>query len=742
MAVRDWALVFEWTSPWRIVMLGALAACAFFLAWQGLRGSSPGRRRLLLVLRGLNLALIAAMLLGPAIEHRMLKPLKSRIALLLDSSASMSIDDGGSSRRQRLLDFLADHAGEIDRLGKDYSLQMYSFADKLIPADPGRLKADGESTDISAALASLADNADGQAGQLASVIVISDGADTGRLGSMHTAGDLPSLVGKLLDALGCPVNTLAVGRRERFADLSVGEVVSDDFAFVRNAVEIEARLSSDGLDEVSVPVTLEQAGRSLATKVVSVPRNGSRKVKLRFVPDDVGKFVYRITTPSLDGETISSNNDATFVMRIIRDKIRVLHVVGRPGWDQRFLREVLKRNPNIDLVSFYILRTVIDAPGVSEQELSLIPFPIHKLFGSELNTFDVLIFQNFNHGPYSVGFYLPQIADYVRGGGAFWMIGGDLSFGSGGYGGSALEQILPVGLSAAGDLQADQVRSVLTEAGARHPVLDLGDPGLWERLPSPGAYNKARSIQPGAEVLLAHPFERSGGERAPILALREVGRGRSAALLTDGSWRWRFQLAGSDASRRPYQRFINNLLRWLIRDPDFDPLILRSIKARYMPGENVSLRLQAHGAPGAKARLTLQAGGRVIERRPVQLDDQGSARIELPSSEAGAYVAAASVEHEGSTIQASDAFVVEDTGIEHARPFPRPDLLRKISRATGGSFAAVEDGSLSDIKVSEHKRFRVESSTTRPLLASWWVLLTLVILLSAEWWTRRRWGFS
>ncbi len=742
MVVRDWVLVLEWASPRRIVLLGAAAACVFFLTWRGLRNSSPRRRGLLLFLRGLNLALIAAMLLGPAIEYRRLKPLKSRIALLLDSSASMSVDDGGSSRRQRLLNFLTDHAGEIGRLGKDYSLQMYSFADKLIPADPGRLKADGESTDISAALASLAGNGARQAGQLASVIVISDGADTGQLGRVDAAGDLPPPVGKLLDALGCPVNTLAVGRRERFADLAVGEVVSDDFAFVRNAVEIEARLHSEGLDEVSVPVTLEQAGRGLATKVVTVPRNGSRKVKLRFVPDDVGKFVYRITTPSLDGETISSNNDATFVMRIIRDKIRVLHVVGRPGWDQRFLREVLKRNPNIDLVSFYILRTVIDAPGVSEQELSLIPFPIHKLFGSELNTFDVLIFQNFNHGPYSVGFYLPQIADYVRGGGAFWMIGGDLSFGSGGYAGSALEKIIPVGLSAAGDWQADQVRAALTEAGIRHPVLDLGDPGLWERLPSLGAYNKARSIQPGAEVLLAHPFERSGGERAPILALREVGRGRSAALLTDGSWRWRFQLAGSDTSLRPYQRFTNNLLRWLIRDPDFDPLILRSLKARYLPGENVTLRLQAPGAPGAKARLTLQAGGRVIERRPVQLDDKGSARIELPSSEAGAYVAAASVEHEGSTIQASDAFVVEDTGIEHARPFPRPDLLRKLSSATGGSFAAVEDGSLGDIKVNEYKRYRVESSTTRLLLASWWVLLTLVVLLSAEWWTRRRWGFS
>lgn len=744
MAVNDWALVIEWTSTWRLVVLGLAAAVIMYLGWQGLRDSSPGRRWVLLTFRGLNLLLVAVLLLGPAIEHRRLKPLRSRIALLLDASGSMSVDDGGRSRSRRVLDFLSNHAAGLERLRQDYLLQTYSFADKLTPAEPGRLRVDGEATDIGAALESLsgADAGAERAGRLAAVILISDGADTGRLGRLAPGDRLPGDVDKLLGALDCPVNTFAVGRRQHFVDVSVADVVSDDFAFVRNAVEVEATVSSVGFDQLSLPVTLEQAGRSLATKVVSVPPGSSRKVKLRFVPDDVGKFVYRISTPVQAGETIGSNNDAIFVMRIIRDKIRVLHVVGRPGWDQRFLREVLKRNPNIDLISFYILRTTVDAPGVSEQELSLIPFPIHKLFGSELNTFDLLIFQNFNFGPYSVGYYLPQIADYVRGGGALLMIGGDLSFGSGGYAGTALEQVLPVTMRAGPDWQPEQVRPVLTEAGAGHPVLDLGDPGLWKRLPPLGAYNRALAVQPGGEVLLAHPFERAGAERAPILALREVGRGRSAALLTDGSWRWRFQIDSDDAILRPYQRFVSNLLRWLIRDPDFDPLQLRSLKARYTPGEKVGLRLRAPAAPGAKARLEIDSGGKPIERRDLQLDEHGSARIELPAPGPGAYQATAALPEKGAGMRAGDAFVVEDTGLEHARPFPRPDLLEKIARATGGRFAAIEDGSFGDIELNERKSYRVESSTTRPLLANWWVLSALVILLGIEWWMRRRWGFS
>ena len=39
-------------------------------------------------------------------------------------------------------------------------------------------------------------------------------------------------------------------------------------------------------------------------------------------------------------------------LEIVRDKIRVLHVVGRPSWDERFLRQHLKSDPNVDLIAF------------------------------------------------------------------------------------------------------------------------------------------------------------------------------------------------------------------------------------------------------------------------------------------------------------------------------------------------------------------------------------------------------
>ena len=142
-------------------------------------------------------------------------------------------------------------------------------------------------------------------------------------------------------------------------------------------------------------------------------------------PDELGEFLFQVSFPQIAGHATHSNDSADFVVKVIRDKIRVLQVVGRPSWDERFLRQHLKENPNVDLISFFILRTPSDDPEVSENELSLIPFPADKIFDTELHTFDVVIFQNFDFRPYYMARYLKNIREAVEGGLGFVMLGGD-----------------------------------------------------------------------------------------------------------------------------------------------------------------------------------------------------------------------------------------------------------------------------------------------------------------------------
>jgi hypothetical protein len=194
-------------------------------------------------------------------------------------------------------------------------------------------------------------------------------------------------------------------------------------------------------------VTLERDGRPISSRgVVLRGDHSEEKIAFDWLPDHPGNFVFRISTPVLGGEALASNNEQTFTLKVIRDSRARVAPVGRPSWDERFLRAMLRRDPNVDLVSFFILRTESDEQPWNRNDLSLIPFPTYEIFEEQLRSFDLVIFQNFNFAPYGVEPFLPGVRDYVEGGGALAMIGGDLSFASGGYGATALRDVLPVEL--------------------------------------------------------------------------------------------------------------------------------------------------------------------------------------------------------------------------------------------------------------------------------------------------------
>ena len=186
--------------------------------------------------------------------------------------------------------------------------------------------------------------------------------------------------------LEVPVNTVLVGQ-SALLDLAIERVQVDDFAFVRNSLTVEVEVRGRGFEGRTVPVTLSREGQPVATKNVTLRGEEPVKVAFTFTPDQTGRFVYTVETPVFPREAVVENNTRAFTLKVIRDRVRVLLVVGRPSWDERFLRGLLKQDANVDLVSFYILRTMADEPNVTNppRELSLIPFPMDEIFRQKLS---------------------------------------------------------------------------------------------------------------------------------------------------------------------------------------------------------------------------------------------------------------------------------------------------------------------------------------------------------------------
>jgi uncharacterized membrane protein len=634
-------------------------------------------------------------------------------------------------------------------------LEWAGFAGELTPSDAAAvargLAPQGGRSDLLGALQAAAAGS-GAARRLAGVLLLSDGADNAAL-----ANGLTPAARAELRALQAPVNTVAFGR-EAPRDLAIERIAVDDFAFVRNTVTVEVTLAAQGFGDEKLTLTLRREGAVVAQAPLRLePGKVRYQVPLAFAPDATGTFVFTVAAPVLPGEAVTENNQRSFVLRVIRDRVRVLLVAGRPSWDERFLRGLLKQDPNVDLVSFYILRTNSDTPGPQDQ-LSLIPFPVQEIFGPQLKTFDAVILCNFAYLPYrslEIERYLPNLRDYVRSGGGLAMLGGEQSFGEGRYGATPLADVLPVVPLDGAGLVEEPVSPRLTVDGRRHPITALGggeaaSAAAWEQLPPVESLNRTRQLPPGsgATVLLEAPGVLVDGRPAPVVAVRELGAGRTLAVTTDGSWRWGFLAAERGGGDRAYRKFWGAALRWLVRDPDLTPLKVEPDQPTVEPGAPVGLGLTMRGAdfgpaPGRKVTAELVAeDGRSVTRAEATSGADGTARLELTPPGPGAYkVVARGDAGAGQVETASTAVAVRGAGPEDADATPRPELLAAISEATGGNASAMPGGRLPILATTDPEVVEVGRRKDQPIWDRWWYLAGLAATLASEWVLRRRWGY-
>jgi len=742
-----------------VLAAAALAALAsVVLAWRGLRGEAvPGRRLALVALRSVAALAALFLLAEPALRVVQTTRVRNRLAVLVDRSRSMNfpVEPGGETRVQAAARFVAASRPGLEALADEATVEGWGFSRDAWPVDLTALSrpdpATGGATDVLGALRAAAGGSGAPGRRLAGVLLVTDGADNGALAAGLSGQPRADLL-----ALGVPVNVVAVGI-DAPRDLAVERVAVDDFAFVRSTLTVEATLRARGFGREDVQVLLKREGQVVAQATLKLePGKETYTVPLSFAPDTTGTFVLTVSTPVLPGEAVAENNSRSFVLRVIRDRVRVLLVAGRPSWDERFLRGLLKQDPNVDLVSFFILRTAGDNPGPQDQ-LSLIPFPVAEIFGEQLRTFDAVIFLDFAYQPYrslDIERFLPNLREYVRGGGAFAMVGGGQSFAQGHYAGTPIADILAVDPAEGMGETSEPFRPRLTAEGRRHPVTSLA-PGeganeaAWTALPPlPGLnFTSPLPASDGARVLLEAPTLLVGGRPAPVVAVREVGAGRSLSVTTDGTWYWGFVAAGDGQGGRAHQRFWNGALRWLVRDPSLTPLQIQPDRPAVEPGEPVGFSVAVRGPDYGPAPGTAVAGelvaedGRVVGRAEARAGSDGSARLEFPAPPPGAYKLQATAEVAGTPVERGAAAVaVRASGAEDSDAAPRPELLRQVAEATGGTFTRLPQSGLPELRLREPEVVEVGRKRDEPLWDRWWYLAILAGALGGEWLLRRRFG--
>jgi len=756
---NSWGLHFAGLEHWFtwIVLASLLTAGILWLRSSLGDLSGRARRSLVLALQVAGLVVMVFLLLQPAIRLAKTAKLAERVVLLIDTSESMSLPaDEDKARSSAVLDFLQDEEEFFKELEEKFSVAYLGFDEQVsrfdgLPLDG--LPATGPATNI---LDSLSESARSEEGTpLSGVVVLSDGADT-KNGSVLRGN--PEKVKGLLKEFPAPVNTVSAGKSSVIKDLAIMDVAHDDYGFVHNPFKVTVSVRARGEMARKVPVTVKQGERLLSSETIELgPDNSDVEVSLSFTPRQVGEFMFTVRVPEVPGEVTTSNNTFRFPLKILRDKIRILYIVGNPSWDERFLRETLKKNPSVDLVSFYILRQHWDDYRARQDEVSLIPFPTHELFTKELDTFDMVIWQNFRGPPYmfhNYPNYMANLNRFVRErGGAFLMIGGPRAFFGQGRLDPKLLDILPVEpINKVSNYTEGKFKAVLTEDGERHPIMDVGDSGeeaaeVWPRMPAISSFNMVRQAVPGALVLSRHPYEKGPDGPLPIIAIREVGSGRVMSVMTDCSWQWKFLAAAEGKSNKPYQRFWENSVRWLLQDPEMKLISLNADKGKTEPGGPVKLMIEVLDEtynPTDKAKVSLEVvqepKGADLELPEPERFAKGKYRLTVNPGKIGGYRIRASADLSGRSLGHDDEiFEVEKRSEEFADVMPRPEFLKAISETTGGAAMDVS-GDADDFVLDRRDVEQVTGIKDVPLWDNWPVFLLAFGLFAGAWYFRRKWG--
>lgn len=371
----------EW---WQMPLAAAVGAAILGLVlWLYRRDAMELPRGVGIVLAALRLAAFAAIAvawldLDRTTETELVFP--SRVAILVDSSASMTLEDGRpadavgqpptASRSARSLELL-EGGGLIESLRRVHDVSLWRFdadaeplavlpridaAEATQPDDPegrvteddadwrSRVTARGFETRIGDALERVIQREPQKL--LAGVVVVSDGASN--------AGVDPTAAAAIVAKTGVPIVPIGIGSATLPANVRVADVVAPSRVFPGDRFAVTSYLQSQGMAGQTVRVELSESAsggivRSGAV-IDSVDCRLAADGELASVRFDVpgiqspGRrtLVVRVVAPAND--TTRADDSQASEIEVVDRLTQVLLMAGGPGREYQFMRNVLVRD--------------------------------------------------------------------------------------------------------------------------------------------------------------------------------------------------------------------------------------------------------------------------------------------------------------------------------------------------------------------------------------------------------------
>ncbi|MCX7804201.1 MAG: hypothetical protein N3A38_03325, partial [Planctomycetota bacterium] len=437
----------------------------------------PRRRKVAMAaarILGLNILLL--ILAGPVLEIVKSGTSRSKVAVLLDVSESMSFRDAAAAgpedrlRAAMLLGLTGTNAGGgsplppererelagasrldlargllrhkeiglIEKLREKYDVEVLTFARAadIAPVGSGdaplppealeRLKADGKCTELGRSLRAVVNRLKGQ--PVAALIPVTDGGSNKDEDPILVAGDI-----------GVPIYPIGIGAPDA-RDIQVVYMFAEDVMFVEDSAPVYVRLRHRGYGGETVSLVVKRDGETIQERRIRLSEvSPEETVEVRISQKEKGTFEFRAEVPARPDEINADNNWKSQKIRVTDEKLRVLMVEGDPGWEFRFMKAALMRDRkrmDVKVIQRSADPDLAGRPGSEYLPNRGIP-PREQLF-----KFDVIVIGNVKSDFFTKK-DMENIVRFVQEeGGAVWIVAGPNHMPDG-YKDTEIERLIP-----------------------------------------------------------------------------------------------------------------------------------------------------------------------------------------------------------------------------------------------------------------------------------------------------------
>jgi hypothetical protein len=488
-----------------LIILGAVVLAAIGYSTYLPQAAAPGKKVAMGILRAALLVIVLCLVCRPQLvaEHEI--KIRSIVAVWVDTSASMSLQDtyNGARSDPKMRDYMHKVAQQINASASGATparVSRFEMATTTLAntqwlhtitesqdvlfftgyrnaeavglatnaqevdariAQIKGLKPEGSTTDVPAIVRDILQRSQGQ--RLSAIVLLTDGQTT-------EPGSRLDQAGYLAQNVSANIFALPVGQNDDPFDLKITTMRLPESTFSRDPVSARLHIAATGLSQatpVKVTVFRKKADGTVDTSVPLASKEltldpGKTEIDtdlpIRLKKTDPGKserfdLVARLEpagagTPE---ERTLDNNEKSRTVLVLDAQINVLYVEGYPRWEYRYLKNELIREPTVNVSTLLLTGDegwVQDAdPAVNDKVTGeeLFPGAINHFpdNAQDLAKYDVLLI-----GDVEPTYFSPTqqklIVDWVKtkGAGVGWIAGN--RWNPEAYRESALEVLLPV----------------------------------------------------------------------------------------------------------------------------------------------------------------------------------------------------------------------------------------------------------------------------------------------------------